>query len=338
MKRWPIRMALIVFLVLVFPYESPAPLVYRAGEGWVYESPGSEGKWTRIRAKDQMEVAQQAFDQKKYSLALKAARRTLKVWPLSDYAPKAQYLIGRCYEEKSYPEKAFKEYQTLVEKYPKVDNYDEIVRRQFDIANRFLAGKWFRLWGYIPFFPSMDKTVEMYEKLIKNGPYSPVAAQAQLKIGAARERQVNVFNKRDPFRESVKAYEKAADRYNDNREIAAEAVFLAGRAYAKQAQKADYDQSVAGQAIATLGDFVAMFPNDPRVPEAQKMAAGLKTEQARGAFATARFYEQKKRWNAALIYYNEAALKDPSSPQAAEAKKRMEEIRARQAAAPTAGK
>jgi len=332
MNRWLIRLALIGFLVLAFPLESPAPLVYRPGEGWVYETPGGEGKWTRSRPKDQLELAQQAFDKKDYSLALKAARRTIRVWPLSDFAPRAQYLIGRCYEARKYDEKAFQAYQTLVEKYPKVDNYEEIVRRQFEIANRFLAGKWFRLWGYIPFFPSMEKTVAMYEKLIKNGPYSPVAARAQLNIGAARERQVNFFNKRDPFRDAVKAYEKAADRYNDNREIGAEAVFLAGRAYYKQAQKADYDQSVAGQAIATFGDFAALFPNDPRVPEAQKMATSLKTEQARGAFATARFYEKKKKWNAALIYYNEATLKDPNSSYAADAKKRMEEIRARQTA------
>jgi hypothetical protein len=40
------------------------------------------------------------------------------------------------------------------------------VKRQFIIANRFLAGQWFKLWGYIPFFPSMDKTSEMYAKII----------------------------------------------------------------------------------------------------------------------------------------------------------------------------
>jgi outer membrane protein assembly factor BamD len=338
MIRWLIRVALIGFLVLAFPYESAAPLVYRPGEGWVYESPGGGGKWTRSRPKDQLELAQLAFDQKDYSLALKAARRTLSVWPLSDYAPKAQYLVARCYQLRNYEEKAFAEYQTLVEKYPNAENYQEVVQRQFEIANRFLAGKWFKLWGYIPAFPSMEKTVAMYEKLIKSGPYSPVAPRAQLNIGAARERQSSFFNKRDPFREAVKAYEKAADRYNDNKEVAAEAVFLAGRAYYRQAQKADYDQSTAGQAISTFADFVALFPNDPRVPEAQKMSTELRTEQARGAFATARFYESKKKWNAARIYYNEATLKDPNSTYAAQAKKRMEEIRARQAALPTAQK
>ena len=58
------------------------------------------GKWTRTRAKDQLEVAQEAFDKKNYSLALKAARRTVRTWPLSDYAPQAQDLVARSHEAK----------------------------------------------------------------------------------------------------------------------------------------------------------------------------------------------------------------------------------------------
>ena len=89
MKRWIVRLSIILVCWAVLPREVPAPLVYRAGEGWTYEPVGG-GKWARTRAKDQLEVAQTAFDQKDYSLASKAARRTVKMWPLSDYAPQAQ--------------------------------------------------------------------------------------------------------------------------------------------------------------------------------------------------------------------------------------------------------
>lgn len=331
MNRWSLRLALIAFCVLAFPFTSPAPLVYRPGEGWVYESVGG-GKWVRTRAKDQLEVAQSAFDSRDYSTAFKAARRTVRVWPLSDYAPKAQYLIGRCYAEKHQDERAFKEYQNLLQKYPKIENFQEILTRQFEIANRFLAGQWFKLWGYIPFFASMDKTVAMYEKLIKNGPYSDVAPRAQMNIGAAREKQVSFFNRVDPFREAVKAYERAADRYRDNKEIASEALFKAGYAYYKQAQKAEYDQSVAGQAIATFNDFRVLYPEDPRVPEAQKRIGELKNEQARGSFEVARFYEKKKRWQGARTYYNDVVnilRSEPNSPYAEAAKERIDALNKR---------
>src|SRR5437667_6957498 len=115
MMRRSVRLLLLAFGLLAFPFQSPAPLIYRPGEGWTYEPVGGEGKWQMTRAKDQLDVAQAAFDKKAYSLALKAARRVVRVWPYADYAPQAQYLIGRCYEEQGKDEKAFREYQTVVE-------------------------------------------------------------------------------------------------------------------------------------------------------------------------------------------------------------------------------
>jgi len=48
----------------------------------------------------------------------------VRVWPLSDYAPKAQYLVARCYEASGKEEKAFKTYQSLLEKQPKIEKFD----------------------------------------------------------------------------------------------------------------------------------------------------------------------------------------------------------------------
>src|ERR1044071_7912846 len=119
MNRRFVRLILISTFFVLLPFRSPAPLIYTPGEGWTYEPVGSQGKWMRTRAKDQLIVAQDAFDKKDYSLALKAARRVVKVWPLSDFAPQAQFIVGQCYEAKGFDERAFKEYQRLVEIYPK---------------------------------------------------------------------------------------------------------------------------------------------------------------------------------------------------------------------------
>lgn len=314
-------MLLVTLGLLAWPLNCPAPLVYRPGEGWTYEAVGG-ARWHRSRAKDQLEVAQAAFDKRNYRLAAKAALRTVVKWPLSDYAPQATYLLGRCYEARRMDERAFKEYQKLIEKHPKLENYQEVLQRQYAIACRFLGGQWFKFWGYIPFFPSMEKTADMFTKIIKNGPYSEVAPRSQLNIGAAREKQKD-------YPDAVKAYEKAADLYHDQKNIAAEAMYKAGMAYNRQAKTAEYDQSVAGQAIAALSDFMILFPSDPRVPEAQKTVASLKTEQARGSFKIARFYEKKRQWKGALVYYNEVLLKDPESSYAAEAKRRLEALKPR---------
>jgi outer membrane protein assembly factor BamD len=320
-----------IFLLIAFscamllPYRSPAPLIYTPGEGWSYEAVGGGGNWQRTRAKDQLIVAQDALDKKDYSTALKAAHRTVKVFPLSDFAPQAQFIVGQCYEAKGQDERAFKEYQKVLEKYPRFVDCEKVLARQYEIANRFLAGEWFRLWTYIPFFPSMDKTADMYGKIVKDGPFSQIAPQAQMKIGAAREKQKN-------FPLAAKAYETAADRYHDRTKVAADAVFRAGLAYQKQAQTAEYDQSTAGQAIATFTDFITLYPDDPRVPEAQKTIDSLKTEQARGNFTIGQYYESHGKLYSAKIYYNEVVyllLAEPNSEYATQARERIEALNKR---------
>jgi len=326
MNRRSVRLLFFAVFWLAFPFLAPAPLIYRPGEGWTYEPVGGEGRWIQTRAKDQLDVAQAAFDKRAYSLALKAARRVVQVWPLSDYAPRAQYLIARCYQVKGKDEKAFKEYQAILEKYPKAGNYDEILRRQYEITDKYLAGKWFLLWNTVP-VPSwvsaaMDRTADMYGTIVKNGPYSEVGPDAQMKIGSAREKESN-------YPLAVKAYEVAADRYHDRPKVAAEALFRSGLAWQKEAQTAEYDQGAAGQAIAVFTDFIALYPNDPRVPEAQKIIGSLKGEQARGSFKIAQFYERYKKWNGALVYYNEVLLQDPNSPYANAARQRLDELKRR---------
>lgn len=297
MKRF-FQFLLGAFILLGFAERSPAPLIFTPGEGWRYERVGADGSWVRTRAKDQLEVAQQAFDKQDYSTAMKAARRTVNVWPFSDYAPQGQYLLGRCHEAKFQDEAAFKAYQKLIERYPKITNYDEVILRQMSIANRFLAGQWFRAFNLVPLFPSMDKTIKLYEQVIKNGPYSEVSPLAQINIGTAHEKKFV-----SDYAEAVRAYERAADRYADRKE-GVDALYLAGDSYFKQAKKAEYDQSIAAQSIATFTDFSTLHPGDKRVPEAQKKIDALKFEQARGSYDIARYYERHGKLEGAKIYYN----------------------------------
>lgn len=324
-RRFVFLFALAAFAALV-PFRSPAPLIYSPGEGWYYEPYGDKADWIRPRAKEQLDVAEQAFTNKNYSVTIHAAHRILKVWPLSDFAPRAEYLVGRCLEADGKDEAAFNAYQTIIEKYPRSDNYQDVLWRQYGIAERFLGGEWFRIWGVIPLYSSMDQTADLFGKIVKGGPYSEVAPHAQLQIGAAREKQKN-------YEDAVKAYETAADRYHDQPVIASDALFREGYAWQKQAATAEYDQSTAGKSIAAYTDFKTLFPDDKRVPEAEKAMSALKAQQVEGNFRIAQFYEKSKtlgaeqRRNGAIVYYNEVLQLDPNSPYAAQAKERLAVLR-----------
>ena len=315
----------LLVVVVLLPLRSPAPLIFVPGEGWYYESYGATAKWQRTRAKEQVEVAEQAFTNRDYTVTLHAANRVLRVWPLSDYAPRAEYLVGRCFEVKHKDEAAFNAYQHIIEKFPKSGQYNEVLWRQYDIATRFLDGEWFKLWNLVPLYPSMDETAKLYGKIVNNGPYSEVAPHAQLRIGAAREKQRS-------YAEAVKVYETAADRYHDQPKIAADAMYRAGLAWERQADTTEYDQGAAAQAIAAFTDFVTFYPDDPRVAEAQRSMAKLKTEQVRGNFQIAKFYEQGHKWAGAVVYYNAVLQLDANSPLAAQARQRIDVLKPRLAA------
>jgi outer membrane protein assembly factor BamD (BamD/ComL family) len=106
-------------------------------------------------------------------------------------------------------------------------------------------------------------------------------------------------------------------------------LFLESVSYQKQAQTAEYDQGTAAKAIAAFTDFITLYPDDKRVPEAQKAIVALKAEQVRGNYEIAQFYEKEKKWNGALVYYNEVLQLDPNSTYAAQARERIQSIKPR---------
>lgn len=317
----------LVFFALLFSTDKcPAPIIYTPGEGWSYETPGQAGKWQRSTAKEQLEVAQMAYEKEDFRIAIKAAGRLLRQWPFSDYAADAQYVSALAQEGNGRDEKAFRAYQNLLTKYPKYEKYDEVLKRQFAIANKFLGGQRFRLWGLFPLFRSMDKTIKMYQDMIQSGPYSEFAPQAQLHIGKARE------NKKD-YAAAVKAYEVAADKYHDQKGVAADALFRAGEALLKEAKEAEYDQSVARRAIEVFHDFSILHPNDKRVEQADDYIRALYVEQARGYLQIARYYDKKDLPQGALTYYNEVVdifsrlLNDVNHEYAKKARERIVQLK-----------
>ncbi len=98
--------------VVLFPFRAPAPLFYVPGEGWYYESYGQNVKWQRPRAKEQLDVAEQAFNKK--TTPPRSTPRTgfCACGRCRIMRRDAEYFIGRCLEAKGKDEAAFKPTKT----------------------------------------------------------------------------------------------------------------------------------------------------------------------------------------------------------------------------------
>jgi outer membrane protein assembly factor BamD len=300
-------LAAIVFAFLM-PTESPAPLIWRKGEGWTWERAGVPVAKTPV---DQLKVAQDLQAKKRYRDAIDGYRRVIRRWPQSSSTQEARLGLGECLSAVGYHYQAFKEYQQLIEKHPNTPHFETVLQREFEIGNLFLAGERQKAWG-VRWFPSTERAIEVYEAVVKNGPYSKFAIQAQFRIGL-------VYEKQNDYLAAVHAYEKLLERYPKD-PLAADAQFQMGYAYMKESQRAEYDQSVANQAIASFNDFLLRYPDSNKIPLVQKDLTALKEEQAKGLYNIGWFYEKNKQYKSALIYYNDVIEKDPASDWATQAK------------------
>jgi len=319
------RTRIIVCCALAFFMAVPvaqAGLVWRPGEGWSDESGGDV---SASSSRDQLEMAHKLEAQGQRDDALKAYKNLLRRWPLSFFAPEAQFRVGKILEEEADFYTAFQSFQKMVQKYPSSTYFEQALGEQYRIANLYLAGEPQRIWK-IPVGPSMEKTVEMYERIIKNAPYGTYAAESQFKIGLAREQQRK-------YTEAIDSYQKVLDNYPGS-PVASNAQYQIGYAWMRASSNGDYDQGAAKKAVEAFQDFLVRYPTSDKAAQAQENIQHLGQKQTQGAFNIAKFYETQHDSRAAFIYYNEVVREDPNSPQAQQAKKRIQELRPIVAAMP----
>jgi outer membrane protein assembly factor BamD len=304
----------VVVFAFLMPTESPAPLIWTKGEGWTWQ----HGNVTvGTNPADQLKIGQQLEAKKQYRNAIGAYRRVIARWPLASSVPDARMGLAECYAAIGYHYKAFQTYQELIKKHPNTPHFDEVLQQQFEIGNLFLVGERQKTWG-IRWFPSTERTVEVYEQVVKNGPYSAVAPEAQFRIGLTYEKE------RD-YLAAVHAFEKLMERY-PKLPLAEAAQFQIGLEYKKEAQRAEYDQNAANQAIAAFTDFMFRYPNSDKAPVAEQYRTALKVEQAKGMFRIGEFYEKNHYYKSAIIYYNDVIENNPDSGWATQAKQKVAKL------------
>jgi outer membrane protein assembly factor BamD len=128
--------------------------------------------------------------------------------------------------------------------------------------------------------------------------------------------------KQQEYLAAVKAYQVLLERY-PKLPIAERGQFQIGLAYQQEADRAEYDQSAANEAVAAFTDFLVRYPKSEKAPLAEKNRIALRQEQARGLFQIGQFYEKQKKYKSAIIYYSEVIEQNPKSDWAAKAEKKV---------------
>jgi len=303
---------------LLAEQQTPAEIVYRKGEGWSTQAPGTEDENPSSSGSEQFKKAQSYEDAGDTKRALEAYEALLRKFPNAISGPKAQLKVGKLSTQLGDYEHAFDAYGKYISKYPQGEGFDDAVQGQFDIAVRFLNGERRKVLG-VKTFGSQARAREMFEKILAEAPYSKYAAMSQFNIGQAYEKEGKPAD-------AVSAYKTVTEKYPGD-PLAADAQYQIGYVYLKQRREGNYDPRVSEKSREGFEDFIANYPNSEKIPQAQDNLKLLENKDTSNTLNIAKFYDKSMNYKAAVIYYNQVLKEQPDSPAATEAKTRIDALR-----------
>lgn len=268
--------------------------------------------------KEQFEWAMSFYDSKDYQKAAAEFEKLTKQYEYSEFASKSQYYIGLCYENMGKYYIAYENYQKAVDNFPNIDNIDEIIARQFNIAGIYASKESPKIFG-ADIMTSLDRAIEIYKKVVDNAPFGKLADEAQFRMG-------ETMKKADRFDEAIDAFQKVVDNYSSSK-FAERARYEVAYCSYRASLKPAYDVGPTDKAIKSFEEFMQDNQDKKLSEEADETIQRLKDKAAEKLILTAEFYERQKHYESAIIYYKELAEKYPTSYLAQRSMAKVEQLK-----------
>lgn len=295
-----------------------AAIEYKAGEGWSIVGPNGEER-VEGSASAQLDKAGELEKAGDYSKAADAYYLLARKFPRSGAAADAQLKAGDMAMAAGDYDRAYAIYNEYLTKYPKGDDFDKALEGMYDVGQKFLEGAKRRMLG-VKMFSSMARAQQIFENIVKTAPFSKWAPLAQFYAGQAIEKQGHP-------EDAIADYEEVISRYPTD-PTAADAQYQIGYVYLVESRTA-YDKGAATKAQEAFEDFLARYPESEKAAQAQDNLRTLQTRENTGAVNIAKYYDKKKNYKAAVIYYNEVIKEQPGSPEAQAAQARITALKAK---------
>jgi outer membrane protein assembly factor BamD (BamD/ComL family) len=315
------RKALLIVLLVAFAW----PVFDCAAASKVYEeTSGRKGRYFFRRPRkntpdQQLAYADKLLEEGKMRRAMRHYLALTRFWPESPQAGEAQYKYARLLDHRGKLMDAFEEYQRLFDHHTGFFPYDEVLHRQFELAEILMnrrKGKFL----FFPGFTAPERAAPLFESIVKNGPQWERAPEAQFFVGQAYEKSLE-------YEQAVAAYMRTQQRYPAS-PFAEKASFRTAHCFYTLAQESPNNKQLLENAWATTTLFLTTYPRSDLAPKAREYAESLRRQRARLAYNTATYYDRiEKRPKSALIAY-ETLLRDfPDSDWTEKAKGRIEALK-----------
>jgi outer membrane assembly lipoprotein YfiO len=269
--------------------------------------------------KEQFDWAMSFYDSKDYKRAAVEFEKLAKHFEFSEYASRAQFYAGRSYDSMNKYYIAFQAYQKAIDNFPHTDNMDDIIQREFEIAQIYAEKKNPKVLG-ADIMTSNERAIEIYRKVVENAPFGKLADQAQF-------RMAEVMKRDGRYEEATLAFQKIIDDYPDS-SFADKAQYEVAQCAYKASLQPAYDVGPTDRALKIFEDYASASKDEKLSKEALDTMKRLKDKAAEKSMMTARFYEGQRHPVSAIIYYQDVIDRFPESSSAPEAKAKIEALQA----------
>lgn len=297
---------------------SPAKAFLWFGDDPVDTSPAQQ----TAEARPFYEKGLQAEQDGRLRAALKAYKRVYEKYPASGFAAQSLYNTGIIQFERKNWKKAFGAFQSILVFHPDFPRFNELVEYQFRIALAQAEGDGVRFLFVIP-FRALNRSVEYFEIVINNAPYSELAPLALMNVAL-----IHQYKGQTP--EAIEALDRLINNYPASL-LADDAYLSLAETFATLVQGPEYDQGATREAISYFEDFLILYSNNEDIARAEDGLADMEDVYARSKLVIGEYYFRYRGWfQAAEIFFNEAITIAPDSPAADSARNfiaRMEAIR-----------
>jgi len=255
----------------------------------------------------QLEYARGLMLSGDYRKALRETEKFVEYYGSSDLADENQFLRGEILMAQGNYMEASSAFQQLIAAYPDSDQYEASVENQYEIGDRYymrgeqLAGKKWRLFRNRPY----KRAADVYTMVVDNQPFTPAAAEAQYKIGLCHYA-------RKQYIDAAFEYRRVVEDYSDS-DWVNEASYGLAMCYYQAALSPAYDQTPSELAVSAIDDFAARFPQDERTGQLKEKRSEMRESIAMQRLETARFYERRREFPAAKLYYELLAEEFPDT-------------------------
>jgi outer membrane protein assembly factor BamD len=266
-----------------------------------------------------MNKARQYEEQGSLRAAYKAYEAVARKYPGSVYAPEALYRSGRILTRRKQYYDAFENYQVMLRRYPNSKRFNDVIGELYRISVLLLDGAHNRIWGWLPGPSNRPKSLEYFQVVILDAPYSDYAPLALMDIARGFQQDKDTDEAIDSLDRLVNTYPTSV--------LAPVAYLKLGDLHASLSQGPQYDQASTKEAMTYYEDYMILYPGDSGVAEAAIGVDRMKTILARSKIYIGDYYFYKRlNFVAARVYYNAAITAYPDSKSAAFAKKRLVDL------------